>query len=231
MQKNEVAENRKRRKQLIILCLIILIVIHIILNLIKISYTETAVVEVTEPYESETNKNLGDLKSVDRCYKSDYVWNYTWEGYSDNENQKIVPRFRLYNYELLPGNYYIEFGFFDESIHHYARYQGIDYEKVKDELPWNEASMQSENLTVYMEAGQSKLITASVSRKDPKVTYWTYALVTVPKRTICEKILVKDNSTKTKTETKYRTVEKEQDVTTRITLWQWLMIRLREHFS
>ena len=68
-------------------------------------------------------------------------------------------------------------------------------------------------------------MTSSVVKKEINHTYWVYAHVESPRITVCQEVPVESLGT----ELKYRTVTKKREVTRRISLWDFLVLKWKEY--
>ncbi|RMF55019.1 hypothetical protein D6745_03300, partial [Candidatus Woesearchaeota archaeon] len=123
---------------------------------------------------------------------AEYEYEYSWEGWEPEVNNTIATRFKLTNLENKKGVFTVRFAFFDEAEHPFGAFQGVNYDEVKNVLPWSSASMWS-NITQEIEGRSSAMFVPSVKKKNSTSTYWAYAIVEPPKR---EKCVTKYNYTK-----------------------------------
>ena len=130
----------------------------------------------------------------------------------------ISPLFRLFNLEDRRGTYYVQFGFFEQSRYDFARFKDKPYTTVVDELPWDAAAMHSDNITVNIGAGQSRVVTSLTKKPNPSEAYWVYAIVTEPNYLKCETVELETNAKTTNT-TAYNNTRTEE-ATEYKTLWE-----------
>src|SRR3989344_8729577 len=215
-------EKKRKTKRRIIFSIIFLLLIHIILNLIQVSFVE----EKTVPIQSKSANSLEDEKprvTTQRiCERSPYKWNYSWEGYSDSQEEFVSPRYRLYNFEGRSGTFHVQFFFFDESEHQFDDFAGKEYENVKNILS-SKIRIKSENIIVFLDANDNRLIVPVVKKPDASKVYWTYGIVTVPSIQRCINVEVNDIEKETSHELNYQNSTKKVKETISMSLWDYLV--------
>ena len=228
----EKPEKKRRMKRNIIFFIIILLAVHIILLLIRIPIVTKETVEVSVMNSSSDIEEIPRAATKQQCEKTAYLWNYTWEGYDESKEGYVSPRYKLYNYEDRSGTFYVQFIFFDQSEHSFSDYQDMDYEKAKNTLPWSEVRMKSENLSVFLNKRDSRLIVATVKKADAKKAYWTYGIVTAPKISKCINIEVDTLENQTSNHHfEYINLTREMTHKEYARLWDIIVLRLKALFG
>jgi hypothetical protein len=193
-------EKKHRKKTFVIRIVIILLLIHIILVLSKCTIVE----EGYEYIETPTKTYKVVTESFDNCTLREHQWSYGWEGWNPEKDQVISPVFLLENLEDKSATFTVSFAFFEQSEHPYEKYQNIDYEKIRDILPWESASMFANNIVQSIGGKEEVIISPSAVREKVDGIYWVYADVKVPSYNDC------------KTEITEKTVEKTEMVKERV---------------
>jgi len=219
MHKKEGARIRKRS---IIKIIVVVLIIHIILILTKCTIVDEEEFYENVSYEIESNYTDLDNFSTIKCEERDYLWRYQWEGWNEEVDNKISPNFRLINLENKSGKFDVEFAFFDDSVHRFADYQGIEYDNVRKQLPWNTAAMHSPMLSYNLEPYGEVLITGEVEKEKSDGVYWVYADVVVPKLDDCFEVMIYDEIERNKTVVEYRMEKRKRNVTKKVRLWDLL---------
>ena len=216
-------EEIKLRRRRIILIIIILIVIHILLNIIRINITIEELFNESIPYEEVETYTTKEPDIIELCFEREFDWDYEWQGWNEDRQGYVSPRFMLINLENKSGEFKIEFAFFDESIYPYEKFNGKPYETVEDELPWEAASMHSYPVTQRLGQNENTLITTYTPKKYSDSIYWAYADVDPPIHEVCNYTIEHINVTRNRTITKYRTEKTKKNITKSMTLWQILV--------
>ncbi len=185
-------KDRKKRKRMMSLILALLF-IHLILNVISFPLIHEN--QITGNVILNNSINLQERLTQRQCFRKYHEWTFDWEGYNEVDASAISPKFRLYNEESRKGTYYVEFGFFDQSLYDFNQYRNKPYSSVMKELPWSAASMRSDNITVHMGPKENRLITSYTEKIDGSKQYWVYALVTEPSYVKCENQVISNSST------------------------------------
>lgn len=210
---------KKRKQNTIKNIIIILIIIFLILVLNKCTITE-------EHYSAE---NIPVTKTeeiehiIENCSNMTYEWGYSWGGWFPETNNEIKTRFTLQNMEDIAGLFVISFAFFDNTIHPFSDYEGINYDNVREELPWDQASMHLNNIEKYLGPGETILLTPSAKKKNSTGVYWIYADVGEPTYEKCTTMSIYESKNRTTLERK----KVQQNTTSIVPLWKYLIYKIK----
>ncbi len=214
---------RKHIKRRIILVLMALLIVHIILVLIKIPSRIVSFDEVEIPYNYIENYTFIHNISEQECVDKKFKWDYRWGGWLPEKNSSISPIYNLINLEKRPGQFRVQFAFFDESVHPFSNYQNKDYELVKYDLPWDMASMHSPILSFNIGPEEKITITEYVAKKDSEGVYWTYADVIPPIYKECFNKTFVYEEQMSEIVTKYETIEEKKEEIIGISLLDYIL--------
>ncbi len=170
------------------------------------------------PLNDTTETEVSEPIFERRCSLNQYQYSHDWQGWDNTNPQYAAPVLQIINLENISGWYSITFILFDQDDHPFDRYEGKDYEDVRDELPLEKAAMVSEVLPVFLKANEGKEIIHPLKKTNPDRTYWAYAFISPPNRTICTTEVSYQNAT----EKLSASTAKQQVVTTYVSIWEYL---------
>ncbi len=222
-EKEQKKEEIRSRRRKIILALIILILIHIILNIIRVSVTREQADYETEPYIFSIEYEAEEPDIIESCVEKEYEWSYEWLGWNNDREGYVSPNLRIKNLENKSGEFSVEFAFFDNSLYPYDNFHRRSYDTVEDILPWDAASMHSSVMKKHLAPGEEAIITSYTQERSPDTVYWAYANIDAPKYEICNFTIENISVTKNITTVTYRTEKTKTNVTKSATLWQLLL--------
>lgn len=215
-ESSEKTVGKKRRLLLLIIKIILIILlIHLILILTKCSTTDTVTAEEKIPIvETELADELTEV-----CEDEEFKWSYQWGEWNPEVDGVISTNFFLINDEPRVGTFIVNFAFFDNSLYPYEKFAGIDYDLVRDILPWDAAEMWAEDVKVKLGSYESILITPTAKKVNQNTQYWVYADVTEPTYRSC----YNNYKLVEKNKTSYETRQYIRYNNNTITLWDYVL--------
>jgi hypothetical protein len=226
-EQRRIEEKRRRRKKLL-LAIIIILILTIILYALRIVVIEDVSYAEEVPVEKQYQTNGTRVLKQETCTYNNYNWNYSWEGWEPEFQEFIAPKYRLRNLEDREGTFYVRFGFFDNGLHPFVRYQGKDYETIRDELPWSFASMLTENLSYVVGPKKDILITPVTKKANSKSTYWVYADINLPKYRNCTGVYESEKISPNRTYIIYETKTSLEQRNTTVRLIDYIIYLLKK---
>ncbi len=126
----------------------------------------------------------------------------------------------LKNLEDKRGKYRLQFAFFDESVHPFSIYQGVNYDLVRQQLPWESAAMHSPNFSYNLGPYEEVSVSHYVEKSDPDAEYWVYADIIAPTYEKCGKIVKNITEIQNVTKIVNLTYETKKNISYSKSLWK-----------
>lgn len=198
----------------LLIAVIVVFIVFFLLFLIKIPISDQQTATELRPFVVLDYYTAQEKDIDSRCVTRNFSYSYSWEGWITENPDYTTPYLELINYENETGTYIVQFAFFDSSIYPYSIY--------KDTITWNDATMYSIEENITLEALGSKMITIPTAKLDRDATYWAIGDIKAPVIADCGKNVKYKTVIKNQTITQFRTVEKYDLVTKKISVWQYL---------
>lgn len=207
------------KKRRIIFILIGLIIVHIILTYVKIPVLEEQ--EYNTTTSRTVDKNTTQPQIITVCKNETVPYTTEWQGWQDGKDNSIAPILNFTNNHTEIVQYTVEFLFFDSEKYTYEIYIGTPYEKVKEKLPPQLASMISRAETFVLYPAEQKVISFYTKKRNPEKTYWVYADVLAPEHEVCDEQVIYRNVTKQVIV--QENITHTKNITVKVPLLTWLL--------
>lgn len=216
-------DKKNSTKSKVVLIIIILLIIYVILNLIKIPWEIEKKTTQTPKISNQTHKEIDTITSYD-CVNISYIYDEKWLDWMPEKNNEISPAIQIINLHNEPGIFEVYFAFFDNEIYDYNDFHNIEYEKIKDKLSWNSASMFSKKTRFSIAPKEKKIVYIYTLKLNSDKVYWAYADITAPTYKSCSPIIDKQIIKKTTNyKTNFTSIENTIEY---ISLWDFLLLLL-----
>ncbi|MBU0980436.1 MAG: hypothetical protein KJ709_06515 [Nanoarchaeota archaeon] len=181
-------EEGKRKLPLRIILILALVIIAAIIKVPVVTeetYTISIPVNITMMAVEQRDIEVKD------CFTRNYSWSYRWDGWDQEKDNKVSPRFWLKNDQNMSGMFEVQFAFIDDSLYKYENYANREVTTI----PFGQAAMISDRILINVNPNEERLVTIPTTRRHSDGIYWTYADVMPPNYNLCIPRLEKRNHT------------------------------------